>query len=363
MLRTRVAFRVDASDKIGSGHFMRCLTLAQELKKQEIQIAFISRHMPQHLTEMIIDQGMEFLPITSIGSAEYSLDQLAHSSWLGVSQEQDSQDTLAALSDKDWDWIVVDHYALDFRWENLLRSRTNRIMVIDDIADRQHSCDVLLDQNYYLDKESRYKDKVSKDCLFLLGPYYSLLRDEFRVYRVNVESRRRVNLKRIFIFFGGVDAENMTTLAVNALAELNYGFEVDVVIGFQHPYRSTIEDACAIHGYHCHLQTTRMAELMSLADLSIGAGGSATWERCSLGLPSIVVSVANNQVRASEDLSYLGAIKYIGTSANISASAIKLAVENALGDEWIDNASQKCMSLVDAQGVLRVTNVMRNFYE
>lgn len=181
------------------------------------------------------------------------------------------------MSDRSWDWLVVDHYALDARWESALRASTKQIMVIDDIADRQHDCDVLLDQNFYADMQKRYTGKVSAHCQLLLGPRYALLRDEFRKLREQVKPRNGT-VKKILVFFGGVDADNYTGRAIEALAEIGIeGLYVDVVIGAQHSCREQIKSVCAQHGFICHVQTDKMAELMAAADLAIGAGGSATY--------------------------------------------------------------------------------------
>ena len=294
-----IAFRVDASNQIGTGHFMRCLTLADELKKQGGQIRFISRNLPPHLSEMLNSKGMEYISLI-MEAIQESIDELTHSSWLGTSQTQDAQATTQALADQSWDWIVVDHYALDERWESAVRMSCKKLMVIDDLADRQHYCDVLLDQNYYVDMQTRYLSKVPAHCQLLLGPQYALLREEFRTLREKVKVRTG-NVKKILVFFGGGDADNHTSLAMQALAELNSKQQVDVVIGVQHPNREQIQQACINHGFICHVQTTRMAELMAEADLAIGAGGTATWERCCLGLPTICFCLAENQHKLISD--------------------------------------------------------------
>ena len=295
----KIAFRVDASSQIGTGHFMRCLTLADALKQHGAQIRFVSRHMPDHLRDMLIAREYEFMLLNS-SSREAILDDLFHAHWLGTSQQGDAQDTIQALSDQKWDWLIVDHYALDARWENDLRHTAKKILVIDDIADRQHDCDVLLDQNFYADMNSRYTGIVPRHCQLLLGPRYALLREEFRQLRKQVKPRTGP-VKRIFIFFGGVDSDNYTGRAIESLVNISiHELYVDVVIGSQHPCREQIEATCARHGFICHVQTSRMAELMTAADLAILAGGTVTWERCCLGLPAVVVITAENQRLVAE---------------------------------------------------------------
>ncbi len=352
----KIAFRTDASKQIGTGHFMRCLTLADELKKQGGQIRFISRNLPTHLSDMLTEKGMEYLPL-SIDDAKEALDELAHASWLGTSQIRDAQATLQALTDQSWDWIVVDHYALDKCWETEVRGSCKKLMVIDDLADRQHDCDVLLDQNYYLDMPTRYVSKVPSHCQLLLGPRYALLREEFRTLREKVKVRAGY-VKKILVFFGGVDKDNYTSLALQALSELNITIQVDVVIGTQHPNREQIQQACNNHGFICHVQTTRMAELMAEADLAIGGGGSAIWERCSLGLPTISFSLAENQRKLIVDAALAGLI-YTPISRRNLVEVIRDHVDSLLENPTlIKLISNTAMKFVDGKGSLRIITAM-----
>ena len=357
-----IAFRVDASNQIGTGHFMRCLTLADELKKQGGQIRFISRNLPPHLSEMLNSKGMEYISLI-MEAIQESIDELTHSSWLGTSQTQDAQATTQALADQSWDWIVVDHYALDERWESAVRMSCKKLMVIDDLADRQHYCDVLLDQNYYVDMQTRYLSKVPAHCQLLLGPQYALLREEFRTLREKVKVRTG-NVKKILVFFGGGDADNHTSLAMQALAELNSKQQVDVVIGVQHPNREQIQQACINHGFICHVQTTRMAELMAEADLAIGAGGTATWERCCLGLPTICFCLAENQHKLISDGAAAGFL-YAPISGRDLLEVIRDHVRSLLENpSLIKLISDVGMKLVNGKGSSRVASAMGiNFIE
>jgi len=357
MVVHHIAFRTDATIQIGTGHFMRCLTLADALKQRGAQIRFVSRDLPLHLRDMLAAKGIEFVPLESNVTSSVTGD-LAHSYWLGASQEQDAQATVQALSDRSWDWLVVDHYALDARWERALRGTVRQIMVIDDIADRQHDCDVLLDQNYYADMQIRYTGKVPERCKLLLGPRYALLRDEFRKLREQVKPRTGP-IKRILVFFGGVDADNYTGRAIEALSEIGiYGLHVDVVIGAQHPRLAAIEMACTANGYVCHVQTSHMAELMAAADLGIGAGGSATWERCCLGLPALAFCTADNQQRQLTDAAQEGLL-YAPSIVTDWAAALKRHVIALLENiPLLKLISNSAMQAVDGRGVLRVIAII-----
>lgn len=348
----KIAFRVDASSQIGTGHFMRCLTLADALKQRGAQIRVLSRHLPGHLRDMLAAKEHQFMLLKS-SSIEPISDGPAQSHWLGTSQYADAQDTIQALSDQAWDWLVIDHYALDARWESALRQTAKNILVIDDIADRQHDCDVLLDQNFYADMDARYTGKVPPYCLLLLGPRYALLREEFRRLHEQVTPRAGP-VKRVLVFFGGVDADNYTAWAIEALANSSaHDLHVDVVIGAQHPYREQIESACSDYGFVCHVQTNRMAELMASADLAVGAGGSASWERCCLGLPALAFSMAPNQRYLVEEAALRGLL-----CAPIYHSGVRSSIELHLkallaNPHLLQMISRRALEAVDGLGVQR----------
>lgn len=353
-----IAFRTDANSQIGIGHFMRCLTLADALKQRGVQIRFVSRDLPDYLCDMLAAKDMEFVSLES-DAIPSTIGELKHLHWLGASQEQDAQACIQALSNRTWDWLVVDHYALDAHWETALRGTARQIMVIDDIADRQHDCDVLLDQNFYADMQTRYNGKVPEHCKLLLGPRYALLRDEFRKLREQVKPRTGP-IKRILVFFGGVDADNYTTLAIKALVELALkDIQIDVVIGAQHPRRLEIEAACAENGYVCHVQTSHMAELMAAADLAIGAGGSATWERCVMGLPSLIMVLAENQNKAANDLAGAGVLINLSDARLIMKTDLIRAIKKLLVDEKLrTELSKASLQLVPISKQNELTEIL-----
>lgn len=354
----KVAFRTDATNKIGTGHFMRCLTLACELKKQGAHILFLSQNLPKYLSDILSVKGIECIAL-NVDEAFESIDDLKHSSWLSTSQIQDSKATIKALSEQDWDWLVIDHYALDYRWESALRQSVKNIMVIDDLADRHHDCDVLLDQNYFADMQTRYSGKLPAYSQLLLGPRYALLRQEFITLREQAKIRSG-DVKKILVFFGGVDAHNYTFHTIEALSEFSSELQVDVVIGAQHPFKSKIEALCKKKSFVCHVQTLHMAKLIADADLAIGAGGSACWERCCLGLPSLIIALADNQVAIAKGLASINACVYLGSSDSMIPLNLKEYISQILSNpERTRKISENAFSIVDGLGVFRVTNEMR----
>lgn len=285
----RVAIRTDASPQIGTGHLVRCQTLADALALRGAQVRFVCRHLTEGAAGRLQAAGHTVTRIDGAGEP----DGLPHVDWLNGAQAEDAARTRAALAGFAPDWLIIDHYALDVRWERVLRERVRRIMVIDDLADRDHECDLLLDQNLYADMAVRYAQRVPAAARRLLGPRYALLRPEFTAAHGR---RRDGGVRRVLVFFGGVDAANQTGRVIALLPRvLSAQVVVDVVIGAAHPHRADIEAACTQAGYCCHVQTARMAELMAAADLAIGAGGTAVWERACAGLPALVWPVADNQ--------------------------------------------------------------------
>jgi UDP-2,4-diacetamido-2,4,6-trideoxy-beta-L-altropyranose hydrolase len=296
--------------------------------------------------------------LLSSDAAPAKTHDLPHSDWLDVSQEQDAVDSIMALSGLDWDWLVVDHYALDGRWEGRLRGSARKILAIDDLADRVHDCDVLLDQNFYVAMQTRYAGKVPQNSQLLLGPRYALLRDEFRTLRAQVKPRTG-EVERILIFFGGVDAQNYTGIAINALIELAIkNIQLDVVIGAQHPCRGEIEALCLEQGYVCHVQTSRMAELMASADLAIGAGGTATWERCCLGLPTLTFCTADNQKRQLADAAEAGLLYSPIVGSDQPATIKRHTMALLENDSLRKLISSAALKMVDGNGISRVISVM-----
>lgn len=351
-----IAFRVDASSQIGTGHFMRCLTLADALKKRGADTRFFSRKLPEHLSRLLDSRGHFLLPLFP-GDGNSDGD-LPHSSWLGTSQQADARACIEALEDLPCDWLIVDHYALDVAWENSLRGSAKKILAIDDLADRTHDCDMLLDQNFYWDPAARYARKVPEACRLLLGPKFALLREEFRQRRPLVRPRT-ATLAKILIFFGGVDSENLTSLSMDAVAAAGpSNLCVDVVVGILHPFRREIEESCQARGFRCHVQTGNISELMAEADLSIGAGGTAVWERCCMGLPTLSICTAPNQERQIADASSAGLLYAAVSDADLPMYLPRHLAALCESPGARQNISRRAMEMVDGRGSLRVAQAL-----
>jgi UDP-2,4-diacetamido-2,4,6-trideoxy-beta-L-altropyranose hydrolase len=349
----RVAFRVDARSEIGTGHFTRSLALADELAMRGAEVVFVSRGLPAHLAAVLRERGAALVPLESKENGRH--DSLPRSKWLGATQADDAEETITRLGGP-CDWLVVDHYGVGAPWEERVRRIASRIAAIDDLADRSHQCDLLLDQNYYRRGEAPYADLVPPNCERLIGPRFALLRKEF-AQRRHALVRSWSDVKRVLVFFGGIDAANYTSLAVAALARIpRRTFEVDVVIGEAHPRRAQIVSLCADLAFECHVQTNHMAALIAGADLGVGAGGSASWERCCLGLPTITFAVADNQRNLVEEAAADGLLYAPDSSGGEDVGGqIERHVEALLSNARLRAAiGSSGMRAVDGDGVDRV---------
>jgi UDP-2,4-diacetamido-2,4,6-trideoxy-beta-L-altropyranose hydrolase len=331
-----VLIRVDASIDIGTGHVMRCLTLANKLKKKGVNIIFLCRNLKGNLCNIIQKGQFSVITLPEPDATNIYIPKItAHSDWLGVPWYIDAQETINIIKNLKYpvDLLIVDHYAIDINWEKEVGKYVKKIMVIDDLADRLHYCDFLLDQNYYSNLQDRYVNLVPKHCKLFLGPKYVLLRDEFYTI-LHRERNYDSGIKRIFVFFGGTDPTNETKKAIDAFLTLNrFDIILEVVVGKSNIHKSEIEQLCSQYSninYYC--QVDNMAELMNNSDLAIGAGGTTTWERCYLGLPSIVITIAENQHIIAQELHKQGAIKYLGTKESVTISDLHNQLE-----EFINN--------------------------
>ncbi len=306
-----IAFRTDASIDIGTGHVMRCLTLAQAMRADGATCHFMTRALPGHLADRIDGQGFAVTRLPA-PEGEAADGPPAHASWAGVNWQQDAQETRAALGEgRAPDWLVLDHYAFDARWQSAVRTRGTRLLVIDDLADRPHDCDLLLDQNLGR-SAGDYDGLVPDRCIRLIGPQYALLRPEFAEARTGAIARRAGRgLRHLLITMGGIDRADATSAVLRALraASLPEDLRITVVMGAHAPalerVRALAQDMP--RPAEVVVDVSDMAARMAAADLAIGAAGATTWERCALGLPAILVRIADNQTSIAQAMVKAGA--------------------------------------------------------
>lgn len=335
-----VTFRVDASVQMGSGHLMRCVTLAQALQQRGVVTRFISGDQTGNLNDWLQSQGM-------------ALTVLCCAPIIDVAN--DAEQTICALNENRPDWLVVDHYGLDVEWEQRLRPYVYKILVIEDHTGRRHDCDALLDQNYTGEAAQQYGELVPEACQMLIGPRFALLRQEFAALQCRVSPRQR--LENILLFFTGGDDHGETLKAMRGVEIFGQIQHVNVVVGRSNPHKDAIKSQCEAlaWGYHC--QVDYMPELIAQADLVIGAGGSSNWERCLLGVPALVSILADNQATIAQALDRAGVVVNLGWAKTLTADDYAQALV-ALDLRRLTHMSDKAMKFIDAAGAARVADAM-----
>ncbi|MEC5210522.1 UDP-2,4-diacetamido-2,4,6-trideoxy-beta-L-altropyranose hydrolase [Psychrobacter sp. PL15] len=353
----KVVFRCDASLQIGTGHVMRCLTLADALTEQGAECHFICREHTGQLLDMIQQRGHQTysLPVESglqLQNGERA--ELAHADWLGSTQQKDAELCGNLLQVLQTDWLIVDHYALDEHWEKLLRPYCKKLMVIDDLADRHHNCDILLDQTFGRDPQN-YVQWVPRNCKLLCGANYALLRPEFSQWReYSIKRREKGQLEHLLINLGGVDKDNVTTQILKGLqnSALPDYCKITVVMGSKAPWVDVVQQQAALMRWPTEVKkgVSNMAELMANSDLAIGAAGSTSWERCCLGLPTIMLVLADNQQQLAINLQQANAVYTVNLGLAFDSSVLN-AIENfILSPLALKEMSQASSDILDGLG-------------
>lgn len=322
---------------------MRCLTLAGAFKSCDdihYQCTFAVSHETIDIVPMLADSG----------------DEVVNSMDLITTEEK-------------YDVAVVDHYDLDQIYEVTLRQIASEIVVIDDLANRPHDCDLLIDQTYGRG-ERDYVALVPSSTRLLLGADYALLRDQFSEQRATSLARRgekNGTINRVLVFMGGSDPDNVTLKVLEALNDdlLPKNLMVDLVLGAQAAERMKISDRTSRNpNIKWYSDVRNMAELMAVADLAIGAGGTASWERCCLGVPSLVIEIADNQKLIASRLEQAGAIRNLGWHEDITPKDLVREIVYLVENKEI-NTKMSCQAagICDGRGAQRVVKEIGNLFE
>jgi UDP-2,4-diacetamido-2,4,6-trideoxy-beta-L-altropyranose hydrolase len=358
----RATFRTDASIEIGTGHVMRCLTLADALRDRGVACSFITRILPGHMADRIDERGFAVLLLPAPSGA-VPAGPPAHAAWAGVDWEQDAEQTRAVLEGDDTDWLVLDHYAFDARWEEQVRAGATKLMVIDDLADRPHLADLLLDQTFGRgDKD--YAGLIPGAATCLLGPRYALLRPEFTERHATALADRAGRKPRhILISMGGVDVADATSRILTAMktASLPSDTRITVVMGRSAPALQRVRDLAATLPWQTEvvIDVSDMPHLMADADLAVGAAGMTTWERCCLGLPTIIMETAANQSAIARNVIAAGAALDPGPlHAAEFAETLRTSLEMAMSPACLAGLSGKAAAICDGLGTQRVVGAM-----
>lgn len=330
-----VMIRVDASPLIGSGHVMRCLTLARMMRERGADCRFICAENEGNLVGRIRGEGfsVEVIPPTLTLLSRYEAHLIDETAW-----RSDAESVVGVLRRMGVrpDWLIVDHYSLDARWEAIVRPWVQRVFVIDDLANRPHDCDLLLDQNLFEEMSTpgsgRYDEWVSTACVKRLGLEYLLLRPEFHEAKRGLARQSGASLRRVLISFGSGDFTGETMKSLEALAGEEFSsLEIDIILGpLQVDKEKILSRYSERSRWHFHQSPSSVAALMSRADLALGAGGTTSYERCFLGLPSLMISVADNQRELASRLDRLGVAVHLGWHRDVTTEVIREKVREMI---------------------------------
>ncbi|NEU25595.1 UDP-2,4-diacetamido-2,4,6-trideoxy-beta-L-altropyranose hydrolase [Paenibacillus polymyxa] len=338
----RFLIRADASVEIGTGHVMRCLALAKTLIGLGKEVVFVFQQMPDHLVEKIKKIGCIPLYLNS----EYPVGSIEDALYVSSKVNNAFQN--------DFDWMVIDHYEISGIWEKEMYRIAKKLLVIDDLADRMHICNILLDQNLYESSDSRY-NKLTNNAKQLLGPSYALLRDEFQLERQNVKARSGA-IRRILVTFGGTDPTNETLKSLYALKKeglLDSNLDFDILVGQSYAHLNELRKIVDSNkSLSLHIQSNSVAAIMKKADLAICSGGTLTWERYCMGLPGLVIAVAENQIHNAIMGEKLGIDKFLGFHSDVYDLDIVNNLKDYEGD--LQNNSLTAFKIVDGRGVEKV---------
>jgi UDP-2,4-diacetamido-2,4,6-trideoxy-beta-L-altropyranose hydrolase len=314
-----ILIRVDSSFQFGTGHVFRCLNFAEILKPLNETIEFVCQDCTGHI-------------IPRIESSGYKVHK--------VSQGQD----LRTIQDLKPRWLIVDHYGLDEKWERQVPSAT-KIFVIDDLVNRPHFCQVLLDQNYRK-LTPDYRSLTPANARILIGPSYTLLRPELAA---KPAIKKIPSNPQLLAFFGGSDESGESLKFVRSLSSASTAFRFVIVCLNSQKHLPELQSI----QLPPHLKLVidppnpTWVDLLSQSHFYIGSGGTVTWERLFLGLPGAVLSVAENQAGPSQDLATMGYQLYWGPAQAFDYSFMfKKLIETFSNPAELEQMALKGQSLV-----------------
>lgn len=345
IVSNELLIRADAGLRMGTGHVMRCLALAQAWQTSGGSVTFITACDSQALRNRLLEAGF----------ALRVLDR-AHP------DPADWENSVAVLAAHPGAWVVLDGYHFDPVYHQRVREAGHPLLVIDDLAHLAHyEADILLNQNINAEALA-YHCAPNTTCL--LGPQYVLLRPEFWPWRTWRRETPAVG-RKVLVTLGGSDPDNQTAKVVRALAQLGLeGVEVVVVVGASNPHLGTLQALADQSPLTIRLarNVTDMPELMAWADVAISAGGSTCWELAFMGVPSLVGIIADNQVGIAEALASQNVARNVGWFETLGADQLAQTVVTLMKDEGERvRISQAGRRLVDGQGAQRIGAMLRAY--
>lgn len=360
----RILFRVDASQLIGTGHVMRGLTLARLMRERGYVATFVIRAAPGNFADVVASRGFDVIELPASPPEGETGDRpstVAHAHWLTAGWVRDADETKACLANVSPDLLIVDHYAIDEKWEERVGFPPHRIVLIDDLADRHHRCGALIDTNLGR-KAADYAGLIPPTATLAVGPAYALLRPEFARLRPESLNRRAAGqIRSILVAMGGVDAPNATCRILQAMktAELPAACRVKIVLGPSAPWLADVRKEADDLPWATEVLAgiDDMATIMAASDVAIGAAGVSAWERCCLGLPTLLIIIADNQRAGAAALDAIGAARAVGSVADIGR-ALPTAIQAIADPLALAAMSRAAASVSDGLGTERVAALL-----
>ena len=355
----KVGIRADASKRMGTGHLRRCLSLARALRQQGDDVVFVTRDLGIDSAAMIAEQDFADIRVLPAASGDIAADPaIPHADWTQVKQSRDIAETIDALAGIAPDWVVVDSYGFDGRWHDGVRGALScRIAAVDDVPDRTMAVDLLIDHNYAADHRAKYADCIAQDTRLLGGPSYALLGPRY----ANAQRYRfSEDVRSVGVFMGGVDAGGYSLCALEALRSAGFAGPVEIATTTANPHLDELRQCAECdHSVRLSIDLPDLAEFFARHDLQIGAGGGASWERCCIGVPTLLVVVAENQLAVAPRLAEEGIVALaLDPRPATLASALEPLLQNA--DKRAELA-RRSRALVDGKGAARVAREMQCF--
>lgn len=349
----RVVFRVDASMRIGGGHLMRCLSLADALVDRGAEVIFVCALLTPSLLARMAASGYPLERVDPPAGVEG--DHRDGAVLALHAQRADATRTHAALQGMPQaDWLVLDHYQLDHVWQTAVRSAARRLLVIDDLANRVLACDLLLDQTFAR-HPSHYDGLLPRGADMLVGSRYALLRPQFRRARPAAMQREHGPVRRVLISLGATDIRGVTLRALERALAVDAQFGVDVVLPADAQSLKGVRALATVNRrVAVHVDREDMASLLLAADLAVGAAGTSAWERCCLALPTVTLVLAENQREVAASLDEAGAALVVDDVEDVAVGVERLLADGAARARMSAAASR----VTDGSGACRVADVM-----
>ena len=359
MTQEHFYIRTDASPVIGGGHFVRCLNLANFLTKKGAKVSFLSRNLGRDLASQIAAANCDAIDLPS---NDTTITQHAdnYQSWLGAEEQNDIDECLNLISDRESSSIIVDHYGVNEEWISIAKKSCRKLIVLDDLAERRLDVDIVVNQNLgWLAKD--YVNLVGPKTKLLIGPQYALLSENYASARGNLK-RDFTNPEplRILVSLGGADIENVSGQVARALERFQTkdDFVVTIVLGPMNPNLNKLNQICERSGGKVKILqgADNLVDAYTFHDIAIGAAGGSSWERCCLGLPTILVPIAANQKRAATELQQVGAGFLLDFLQDNFEDDLAQALRQMSNKETRSSMSKQAMQICDGLGGKRVAN-------